>query len=223
MKDFVVLGPSPLSSQNSEPPTTAQYHHSMDSGSPSSSGKMMPSGGKGGKGGKPSSMSGLVRTNLSQQLPLQQQQQQHPAYYNGGKGNPTGGNGGYPMMMTHPQQATQQWIPPQQQQQQQQPQQIRYAAHGGKPMNYGQQRMPYPGDPYLMRQQTPQVPSTSSSPYPYASNIGKLIKKTKFSNNSSFYFSSTRLYTFSTDGYECIKYGTNWKTDVLSTTNTADT
>jgi hypothetical protein len=144
---------------------------------------MMPSSGKGSKGGKPSSMSGLVRTNLSQQLPLQQQQ--HPAYYNGGKGNPGGGNGGYPMMMTHPQPTSQQWIPPPPlppppQQQQQQQQQIRYASHGGKPMNYGQPRMPYGSDSYMMRQQTPQVLSSSassSSPYPYASNIGKLMKR----------------------------------------------
>jgi hypothetical protein len=148
----------------------------MDSASPSSSGKMMPSGGKGGKSGKPSSMSGLVRSNLSQQLPLQQQQ--HPAYYNGGKGNPAGGGtGGYPMMMTHPQQTPQQWMPsqPQQptQQQQQQQQQIRYPSHGGKPMAYSQQRMPYPGDPYMMRQQTPPVPSSSATPYSYPSNIGK--------------------------------------------------
>ncbi len=122
---------------------------------------MMPSGGKGGKGGKPSSMSGLVRTNLSQPS---SSQQQHPAYYNGGKGNPAGG--GYPMMMTHPQQTSQQWISPQQQ--------IRYPTHGGKPMAYGQQRMPYGGESYMMRQQTPQVPSSSS--YPYSSNIGKLTK-----------------------------------------------
>jgi hypothetical protein len=129
----------------------------MESSSPSSSGKMMPSG---GKGGKPASMSGLVRANL----PSQQSSSQHPAYYNGGKGNPAAG--GYPMMMTHSQQPSQQWISQQQQQH-------RYAAHvagGGKPMAYVQQRMPYVGDPYMMRQQTPQVPS---SPYPYASNIGK--------------------------------------------------
>lgn len=175
--DFVLIGPSPLNSQNSEPATTAQYHHSMESASPSSSGKMMPSGGKGSKGGKPTSMSGLVRNTLPQQLPLQQQQQsQHPVYYNGGKGNPSSGNSVYPMMMTHSQSTPQQWIPGQQQPQPQpQPQQqIRYAAHGGKPMSYGQQRMPYVNDPYMMRQQTPQVPSSSasSSPYPYPSNIG---------------------------------------------------
>jgi hypothetical protein len=155
----IVLGPSPLSSQNSEPATSGKYHQSMESASPSSSGKMMPSG---GKGGKPSSMSGLVRTNLSQQP---SSQQQHSAYYNGGKGNPV--SSGYPMMMTHPQQTSQQWISPQQQQ-------IRYTSHGGKPMAYGQQRMPYGGESYMMRQQTPQVPSSSS--YPYSSNIGKLIK-----------------------------------------------
>lgn len=131
----------------------------------------MPSGGKGSKGGKPSTMSGLVRNALPQQLPLQQQ---HPMYYNGGKGNPAGGNGGYPMMMAHNQSTSQQWMATQQQQQ------IRYAAHSGKPMSYGQQRMPYGGDPYSMRQQTPQVPSSSSSsPYPYGTNIGKLIKREK--------------------------------------------
>ena len=59
----------------------------MESASPSSSGKMMPSG---GKGGKPASMSGLVRANL----PTQQTTSQHPGYYNGGKGNPAAG--GYP-------------------------------------------------------------------------------------------------------------------------------
>jgi hypothetical protein len=163
---LIILGPSPISSQNSEPSTSGQYHHSMESLSPSSSGKMMPSG---GKGGKPPSMSGLVR-NMSYQSPSQQLQQ-HPAYFNGGKGNPTGGNGGYPMMMPHSQQTSspQQWISPQQQ--------IRYSSHGGKPMAYGQQRMPYGGDPYMMRQQTPQVPSTPS--YPYSPNIGKLIKNRK--------------------------------------------
>ncbi|CAF1312058.1 unnamed protein product [Adineta steineri] len=147
------LGPSPLGSQNTES-TPVQYHHPMESASPSSSGKMMPSG---GKGGKPASMSGLVRTNL----PSQQSSSQHPAYYNGGKGNPAGG--GYPMMMTHPQQSSQQWLSQQQQH--------RYATHlasGGKPMAYAQQRMPYGVDPYMMRQQTPQVPSSS---YPYTSNI----------------------------------------------------
>jgi hypothetical protein len=153
------LGPSPLSQQNTESTPATQYHHSMESASPSSSGKMMPSG---GKGGKPASMSGLVRANLSSQ----QSSASHPAYYNGGKGNiiPVG----YPMMMTHPQQPSQQWISQQQQQQQH-----RYATHvasGGKPMAYAQQRMPYGGDPYMMRQQTPQVPSSS---YPYPSNIGK--------------------------------------------------
>ncbi|CAF1139285.1 unnamed protein product, partial [Rotaria sordida] len=64
----------------------------------------------------------------------------------------------------------------QQQQQQLQQQQLRYATHiasGGKPMVYAQQqqqqqRMQYGGDPYMMRQQTPQVPSSS---YPYTSNI----------------------------------------------------
>ncbi|CAF5159140.1 unnamed protein product, partial [Rotaria sp. Silwood1] len=94
----------------------------MESASPSYTGKMMPSSDKGSKGGKPSSMSGLVRTNLSQQLPTQQQQQ-NSVYYNGGHGNPTGinnnnnnnNNSGYPMMMTtHPQQTPQQWIPSQQ-------------------------------------------------------------------------------------------------------------
>ncbi|CAF5128945.1 unnamed protein product, partial [Rotaria sp. Silwood1] len=122
-------GPSPINSENSEPTTSGQYHHSMESASPSSTGKMMPSS---GKGGKPSSMSGLVRTNLSQQLPTQQQpqQEQHSVYCNGGHGNPTGinnNNSGYPMMMTaHPQQTPQQWIPSQQP--------IRYASHGGKPL-----------------------------------------------------------------------------------------
>jgi hypothetical protein len=137
----------------------------MESASPSSSGKMMPSGGKGGKSGKPASMSGLVRANLPSQ-----QSSQHSAYYNGGKGNPAAG--GYPMMMTHPQQPSQQWISQQQQH--------RYATHvasGGKPMAYAQQRMPYSGEPYMMRQQTPQVPPSS---YPYTSNIGKLYK---FRNN----------------------------------------
>ncbi len=199
----------------------------MESSSPSSSGKMMPSGGKGGKGGKgskggkPSSMSGLVRTNLSQQVALQQQQ--HPAYYNGGKGNPGSGTSGYPMMMTHPQSTSQQWIPPPQQQPQQQ--QIRYAAHSGKPMTYGQQRMPYLGDPYMMRQQTPQVPSSSasSSPYPYASNIGKLVKRERSLNRDLLYFSSTRLCTSPTNGYQFIKYSTNWSTHVVATTNAATT
>ena len=152
---LVDLGRSPLNTQNSES-ATAQYHHSsMESASPSSSGKMMPSG---GKNGKPSSMSGLVRTGSSQQP--------HPAYYNGGKGNPAAG--GYPMMMTHSQQSSQQWISS--------PQQIRYPSHGGKPMGYNQQRMSYSGDPYIMRQPTPQGPSSS---YPYPSNIGKLIKLEK--------------------------------------------
>ncbi|CAF3707592.1 unnamed protein product [Rotaria sp. Silwood1] len=147
-------GPSPLSQQNTES-TPTQYHHPMESASPSSSGKMMPSG---GKSGKPASMSGLVRASL----PSQQPSSQHSVYYNGGKGNPAAG--GYPMMITHHQQQSQQWISPQQQQH-------RYATHvasGGKPMIYAQQRMSYGGDPYMMRQQTPQVPSSS---YPYTSNI----------------------------------------------------
>ena len=133
----------------------------MESASPSSLGKMMPSG---GKGGKPPSMSALVRANL----PAQQPASQHPVYYNGGKGNPAAG--GYPMMMAHPQQQTQQWISQPQQQQQQQ--QNRYATHvssGGKPMIYAHQRMSYSGDSYIVRQQTQQVPSS----YPYTSNISK--------------------------------------------------
>ncbi|CAF1482198.1 unnamed protein product, partial [Rotaria sp. Silwood1] len=110
-------GPSPINWQNSEPTTSGQYHHSMESASPSSTGKVMPSSGKGSKGGKPSSMSGLIRANLTQQLPTQQ----HSVYYN------------------------------------------------GKPLACNQQRIPYGGDPYIMRQQTPQVPSSAS--YPYSSNI----------------------------------------------------
>ena len=152
----VCLGPSPLSTQNPEP-TPTQYHPSMESASPSSSGKMMPVG---GKGGKPAAMSALARSNLSQQVPSAQ----HSPYYNGGKGNPTG-PGGYSMMM-NPQ--SQQWLAQQQSQQQQ-----RYAAHmasGGKPMAYGQQRMSYGGDAYMMRQTAPQM---SSSSYPYGSNLGK--------------------------------------------------
>ncbi|CAF4249072.1 unnamed protein product, partial [Rotaria magnacalcarata] len=95
-------------------------------------------------------------TNLTQQLPSQQQP--HPAYYNGGKGNPSvgnGNNGGYSMMMAHPQQQSaqqqqqQQWMPPQQQ--------VRYPSHGGKPVSYGQQRLPYGNDPYMIRQQAPQA------------------------------------------------------------------
>ena len=170
-------GPSPLNQQNSEPttvPAQVQYHPSMESASPSSSGKMIPVG---GKGGKLTSMSGLVRSSLSSQPSAMQ----HPAYYNGGKGNPAAG--GYPMMMSQQQQQQQQQsqpLPPQQQpsqqwivqqQQQQQQQQQRYAAQvaasGGKPMAYGQQRMPYGGDPYMMRQPSPQVPS---SPYPYGNS-----------------------------------------------------
>lgn len=149
------IGPSPLSQQTTES-TPTQYHQPMESASPSSSGKMTPSG---GKGGKPASMSGLVRASL----PSQQPSAQHPAYYNGGKGNPAAG--GYPMMMTHHQQQSQQWMSPQPQQ--------RYPSHlsgGGKPMSYTQQRMSYAGDPYMMRQPSPQVPSSS---YPYQSNIGK--------------------------------------------------
>lgn len=184
----ILLGPSPLSQQNTDS-TPTQYHQPMECSSPSSSGKMMPSG---GKGGKPASMSGLVRPSL----PPQQQTSQHPVFYNGGKGNPAAG--GYPMRMPHHQQQPQQWMspqqqpqqwmsqqqqpqqwmsppppPPPQQQQQQQQQQHRYPTHvvsGGKPMAYSQQRMPYGGDPYMMRQQSPQVPS---SPYQYTSNIGK--------------------------------------------------
>lgn len=121
---------------------------------------MMPVG---GKGGKPAAMSALARSNLSQQVPSAQ----HSPYYNGGKGNPTG-PGGYSMMM-NPQ--SQQWLAQQQSQQQQ-----RYAAHmasGGKPMAYGQQRMSYGGDAYMMRQAAPQM---SSSSYPYGSNLGESSK-----------------------------------------------
>jgi hypothetical protein len=157
----------------------------MESASPSSSGKMMPSG---GKGGKPASMSGLVRANL----PSQQASSQHSVYYNGGKGNPAAG--GYQMMMTHPQQPSQQqWISQQQQQH-------RYATHmasGGKPMAYAQQRMPYGGDPYMMRQQTPQVPPSS---YPYPSNIGKLLKLEIILNEFFDVLSTTRIFTFSANG-----------------------
>jgi len=177
---MINLGPSPLNSQTSEPATTAvsaptQYHHSMDSSSPSSSGKMMPSNGKGGKGGKPTSMGGLVRSALTQQ---------HPGYYTGGKGSPTvvSGNNPYPMMMTHTPQPTQPWMPSQGPQQSapqpppsssslQSQQSIRYPPHGGKPMSYGPQRMSYATDPYMMRQQTPQVPPSPSTPYSYPSNI----------------------------------------------------
>ena len=117
----------------------------------------MPSG---GKGGKPTSMSGLIRANI----PSQPTSSPHTVYYNGGKGNPAAG--GYSMMMTHPQQQSQQWIS-----QQQQPRYPTHVPGGGKPMAYAQQRMPYSGDPYMMRQQTPQMPSSS---YPYTSNIGKI-------------------------------------------------
>ncbi|CAF4018924.1 unnamed protein product [Rotaria sp. Silwood1] len=79
IKLSIILGPSPINWQNSEPTTSGQYHHSMESASPSSTGKVMPSSGKGSKGGKPSSMSGLIRANLTQQLPTQQ----HSVYYNG--------------------------------------------------------------------------------------------------------------------------------------------
>lgn len=169
---MIDLGPSPLNSQTSEPTTTvaaaAQYHHSMDSSSPSSSGKMMPSG---GKGGKPTSMGGMVRSTLTQQ---------YPGYYSTGKGNPTvPGNNAYPMMMTHPQQPNQPWMASQAPQQSVPPppaptqQPMRYPAHANKPMAYGQQRMPYGTDPYMMRQQTAQVPPSSSAPYSYPSNIGK--------------------------------------------------
>ncbi|CAF1259811.1 unnamed protein product [Adineta ricciae] len=163
-------GPSPLNSQASEPAPASQYHHQMESSSPSSSGKTMPSG---GKGGKLSSNNGLLRSNLSQSA---SSQQQHPSYYNGGKGNPVGGGtGGYSMMMTHPQQTSQSWVSSQQQ-----PQPLRYPSHGGKPAGYGQQRMSYPGDSYMIRQQTSQVlappPPPSSVPpgtaaYPYQSNL----------------------------------------------------
>lgn len=160
-----LIGPSPISSQSSEPTTSGKYHQTVESASPSSTGKMMPSGGKGSKGGKPTSMSGLVRTNLSQPLPSQPQ---HPVYYTGGKGNPPMGNGntsGYPIMMAHPQQPSQQWMQPSQQP-------IRYPPPGGKPMAYGQQRLPYTNDPYMIRQPTPQAPS--STPYPYNTpNMGK--------------------------------------------------
>lgn len=173
-------GPSPISSQTSEPSATGQYHLSMESASPSSTGKTMPSGSKGSKGGKPAPMSGLVRSSSSQPLPpapqLQQQQQppqSHSVYYNGGKGNPVVG-GGYPMMMTHPQQPSQQWAPAPPQQQQPQPQ-MRYPSHGGKPMGYAQQRIPYGNDPYMIRQQAP-PPQSAPTPvsYQYQSNMGKL-------------------------------------------------
>lgn len=165
-------GPSPLNSQTTESAPT-QYHHSVESASPSSSGKMMPSG---GKGGKLASMSGLVRTIMPSQAPSSQ----HLAYYNGGKGNPAAG--GYPMMMQHPQQQPQQWMPQQQH---------RYATHvpgGGKPMGYAQQqqqqqRMPYSADPYMMRPQTPQM---SSSSYPYTSNIGKYSILERVRKGNSF-------------------------------------
>ena len=169
-------GPSPLNSQTTESVPT-QYHHSVESASPSSSGKMMPSGGKGGKGGKPASMSGLMRTSMPSQVPSSQ----HLAYYNGGKGNPAAG--GYPMMMPHPQQQPQQWMPQQQH---------RYATHvpgGGKPMGYAQQqqqqqqRMPYSTDPYMMRPQTPQMPSSS---YPYTSSIGKYSTLERLGKRNSF-------------------------------------
>ncbi|CAF0772590.1 unnamed protein product [Adineta steineri] len=169
--------PSPLTSQNTEPTpttttstanttatktTTNQYHSSMESASPSSSGKMMPSG---GKSGKPSSINGLVRTNLLQPPPSSSlQQQQHPAYYNGGTSNSIGSSNGYPMTMTHSQPPSQQWMAAQQPN--------RYASHGGKPMNYGQQRMPYPVESYIMRPQTPQIPAPSSD-YPYTPSIAQ--------------------------------------------------
>ena len=128
----------------------------MESASPSSAGKMMPSA---GTGGKPSSMNGLVRTNLPQQ--------QLPLYYNGGKGNPASGNSsGYSMMITHSDQTSQQWIASQQP--------IRYPAHAGKPMAYAQPSISYGGDSCIIRQQIPAIPSSPS--YAYTSNTGKQSK-----------------------------------------------
>ncbi|CAF4869524.1 unnamed protein product, partial [Rotaria socialis] len=43
---------------------------------------------------------------------------------------------------------------------------VRYPSHGGKPISYGQQRLPYGNDPYMIRQQAPQA-----SPYQYTSNM----------------------------------------------------
>ena len=75
-----------------------------------------------------------------------------------------------PMMM---QQQSIQWS----QQQQMGPRYGSPMTSGGKPMAYGQQRMPYNVDPYMMRQSTPQSsasPSPSSYPYP-TSNLGKFL------------------------------------------------
>lgn len=193
---MIYPGPSPLNSQTTESAPT-QYHHPVESASPGSSGKMMPSG---GKGGKPASMSGLMRTNMPSQPPSVQ----HPAYYNGGKGNPAAG--GYPMMMSHPQQQSQQWMSQQQH---------RYATHlsgGGKPMAYAQQqqqRMPYGGDPYMMRQQTPQMPSSS---YPYTSNIGQssTLELVVRERNSFSFRSSTWIFPSSSDGSQCLGCSTSW-------------
>jgi hypothetical protein len=171
---FLILDPSPLNAPNPEP-TPSAYHPPVESASPSSAGKMMPST---GKGGKPTNMSALARTSMPQQMT----NTQHPVYYNGGKGNPSSANA-YPMMMGHPSQITQSWpgqsqptVPVQQQAPQQAPPH-RYPTHmsaaPGKPMAYNQQRMAYSGDPYMMRQATPSGPPSS---YPYPSNMGKLSK-----------------------------------------------
>ena len=123
----------------------------MESVSPSSTGKMMPSA---GIGGKPSSMNGLVPTNLTQQ--------QLPPYYNASKGNPVSGNSsGHSMMITHSDQTSQQYMAPQQS--------IRYPSHAGKPMTYVQPRISYGSD--SSRQQIPVTPSSSS--YAYISDTGK--------------------------------------------------
>ncbi|UJR31544.1 hypothetical protein I4U23_019032 [Adineta vaga] len=174
-------GPSPLNSQTSELASTTQYHHSKEIASPNSSGKMMPAG---GKGGKTSSMNGLLRSNLSQQA---SSQLQHPPYYNGGKGNPTSGStSGYPMMMPHSQTTSQPWMASQQQ--------LRYPSHGGKPIAYGQQRIPYGSDPYIMRQQTPQVlPPSSATVTPPAYSYQPTIPPSGYSFPQSMDTSSVGM------------------------------
>ena len=155
---FTFSGVSPLNSQNSECSTSGQYHQSMESASPTSNGKMMPSA---GKGSKPLTMTSLIRNNATQQ-----QQPQQSVYYNAGSNssNCVNPSSGYAMGITQPQQVPQSCIPS--------TKPVRYASQGGKPIAYGQTRVSYPNEPYMIGQPIPSSLSSSLS-HPCVSNPGK--------------------------------------------------
>ena len=158
------LDASPINVQPSESTSTpSHYQYTVESSSPSSSGKAMPSS---GKNCKPSSMTSLVRSSLCQPVNAQPSLSiNHVSHYNGGKGNPPVASSAYSVSLQNassPSSMTPPWFGAQASQQP-----IRYSAQSGKPMACAPPRIPYPNDAYSVRQ--PMPPNS----YPYQTNPGK--------------------------------------------------